>query len=423
MDHPGPTPPLVPRRALDAVNTALSESRVVLVQGARQAGKSTLVRLIAQARGGARTYTLDDQDLRRAADADPKGFVESSGLLVIDEVQRSPELLLAIKMAVDTDPRPGQYLLTGSSRVLSMRSVPDTLPGRMQTVELWPFSQGEIDSTPDGFVAAAFRHGDRLRHESSFTRRDYAARLVRGGFPEAVARPTPASARRFLTDYLDTLLEREVTEIAEVAHLPQLRQLVGALAARSGGLLVLDPIARDLQIAPATVRRYLGLLEEVFVVKRIPAWSRNLNTRAVATPKVVLVDSGVAAAVLAQDEASLLEPANPGLGPLTEGFVAAELLRQLSWLEEPIVLRHYRTRHQVEVDLVLEHARGQVVAVEVKGGASVGAGALRGLRHLADRLGDQFRVGIVLYAGQQTLSFGPKLLAMPISALWQLSAD
>lgn len=392
----------------------------MLVQGARQAGKSTLVQLVARRHQEARVRTLDDPDLRRAAENDPKGFVESSRLLVIDEVQRVPELLLAIKMAVDSNPLPGQFLLTGSSRVLSMRSVPDTLPGRMQTVELWPFSQGEIDRAPDGFVTAAFRHGDQLRHDSSLTRRDYIARLVRGGFPEAVARPTPASTRRFLTDYLDTLLEREVTEIAEVARLPQLRQLVGALAARSGGLLVVDPIARDLQIAPATVRRYLGLLEEVFVVKRIPAWSRNLNTRTVATPKVVLVDSGVAAAVLAQEEESLLEPANPALGPLVEGFVVSELLRQLSWLEEPITLRHYRTRHQIEVDLVLEHARGQVVAIEVKGGSSVKPESLRGLRHLADRLGDQFRAGIVLYAGQETLSFGSKLLAMPLSAVWQV---
>lgn len=168
------------------------------------------------------------------------------------------------------------------------------------------------------------------------------------------------------------------------------------------------------------MRRYLGLLEEVFIIKRIPAWSRNLNTRAVATPKVVLVDSGVAATVLAQDESSLIEPTSAAAGPLMEGFVAGELMRQLSWLDDPIALRHYRTRHQVEVDLVLEHARGDVVAVEVKAGATVRPDSFHGLRHLADRLGDQFRVGIVLYAGQQTLSFSPKLLAMPLSAVWRV---
>lgn len=414
-------PGWLPRRAREAVETALSESRVVLIQGARQSGKSTLVRRLIEADGPAVIRTLDDPDMRRAAEADPKGFIESPDLLVIDEVQRVPELLLTIKMAVDADPRPGRFLLTGSSRVLAMRSVPDTLPGRMQTVELWPLSQGEQEGTADQFVAAAFADGPALRHDSSLSRRDYAARLVRGGFPEAVTRPSPASTRRFLTSYLSTLLEREVAEIAEVERLPQLRQLLAALAARSGGLLSVAPIARDLGIAAGTVKRYISLLEEIFLIKRIPAWSANLNTRAVATPKVMLVDSGVAATVLGQDEHSLLEPTNPATGPLTEGFAVSEVLRQLSWMDEPITAYHYRTRDHHEVDLVLEHARGDVVAIEVKAGATATPAAFSGLRHLAERLGDRFRVGVVLYAGQQTLSYGPKLLAMPLSALWRVS--
>src|SRR5574342_487504 len=201
---------LVPRRAAAAVVRALAESRVVLVNGARQAGKSTLVQVVAAQSPGVIVRTLDDPDMLAAAKADPKSFVESDGLLVIDEIQRAPELLLAIKLEVDARPRPGRFLVTGSSRVLAMRSVPDTLPGRVAVIELWPFSQGEIDAQPDAFVDAVFAQGAQVRHSSSMTRREYAERLLRGGFPEAVSRPSPASRRRFLTDYLDSLVDREI---------------------------------------------------------------------------------------------------------------------------------------------------------------------------------------------------------------------
>ncbi|MEV0269552.1 ATP-binding protein [Hamadaea sp. NPDC050747] len=412
---------LIQRRALPAVETALDESRVVLVQGARQAGKSTLVRMIADARPDAVIRTLDDLDLLRAAHEDPKGFVERGGLLVIDEVQRAPELLLAVKQDVDANPRPGRFLLTGSSRVLAMKGVPDSLPGRMQTVELWPFSQGEIDGSADGFVEAVFREGAEVRHDSGLTRADYAERVLRGGFPEAVSRRTQASRRRFLTGYLETLLEREIAEIAEVQRLAELRSLVGLLAARSGGLLVPGNLASELQLSAVTVGRYVGLLEEIFVIKRIPAWSRNLSTRIVGTAKLAFVDSALAATVLGEDRDSLLEPTSSAFGPLLEGFVASELMRQLSRSELPVELRHYRTRDQVEVDLVLEHARGRVIGLEVKAAATIRAEDFRGLRHLADRLGDDLVAGILLYAGRETLSFGPRLLAMPVSAVWELA--
>lgn len=292
----------------------------------------------------------------------------------------------------------------------------------MQIIELWPLSQGEIDREPDGFVEAVFRDGAALRHSSALTRLDYARRVVRGGFPEAVARQTLASRRRFLTGYLNSLIEREVLAVADVANLPALRQMLSALAARTGSPLVIEPIANDLRIAAATARRYLSLLEEIFVIKRTPAWSRNLNTRATATPKLTFVDSGVAAVLLGEDETALTEPTSKAFGPLLENFVTGELLRQLSWSDEPIQLFHYRTRDHIEVDLVLEHARGTVVGLEVKAAASIRAEDFRGLRHLAERVGDNLVAGIVLYAGRETISLGPKLLAMPLSAIWQTPA-
>ena len=338
--------------------------------------------------------------------------------MVIDEVQRVPELLLAIKEVVDEEPRPGQYLLTGSARVLGLRGVPDALPGRMETIELWPLSQGEIDDRPDGFIDAVFEGGPNLRHQSENDRSDYIGRVVRGGFPEAVAR----SGRRresFLDNYVAGIVNRDVLQISEIEKGPALRALVRLLAARSGGLLVPGSVAGELGIAQTTVNRYLSLLEEVFLIKRVPAWSRNLGNRAVSTPKVAMVDSGVAANLLGQDIGALRRPDSP-LGGLLEGFAAMELARQLTWSKTRAELFHYRTKDKVEVDIVLENRAGQVVAIDVKASATARPDDFRGINHLATRLGPDLIAGIVLYLGSQTLPFGPKNRAVPLSALWEL---
>jgi hypothetical protein len=402
------------------VREALADTRVVLINGARQAGKSTLVRAVA---GGqpATWRDLDRLQDRQSAVTDPAGFVAFDGLMVIDEVQRAPELLLAIKVAVDADPRPGRFLLTGSSRLLGMRDLPDTLAGRIETIELWPFSQGEIDRTGDGFVDAAFQLGPDLHLESTVSRAEYAGRVVRGGLPEAVARTAPRRRERFLDEYVQNLIDREVRELAEIERVPQLRTLVRLLAARSGQTIAAGSLEHELGISRPTVARYLHLLEEVFLVKRIPGWSRNLGTRATSAAKLIFVDSGVAANLLAMDAHALRRPGAP-FGPLLEGFVGAEISRQLTWSAERPQLCHYRDRNKVEVDLVMENRRGQVVAIEVKAASTVRAEDFRGLRHLADRLGDDFRLGVVLHTGDTTLPFGPKLRAVPVSALWLLQA-
>lgn len=410
---------LVERRAIGPVRAAMIDTRVVLVNGARQSGKSTLVRLVAGDHG-AEWRSLDRAVTRTAAEQDPTGFVDVSDPLVIDEIQRVPELFLAIKEKVDTDPRPGQFLLTGSARILGLRGLPDTLPGRMETVELWPFSQGEIDGAPDGFIDAAFRDGPSLHHTSQLTRRDYAERVTRGGFPEAVARPEERRRERFFESYLSDLVSRDVAQIGEIARLNQLRALIRMVAARSGQILSVNGLRADLGVSNSTVARYLGLLEEVFLIKRIPAWSRNVDVRATGAPKVAFVDSGLAASLLGADPHGLLRPEG-AFGPLLEGFVQMELARQLSWSRERADLFHFRNRDKTEVDCVLENRRGQVIAIEVKAALTVRAEDFRGIRHLADRLGDDLLVGLVLYAGTQTLPFGPKLRAMPISALWEVA--
>ncbi len=413
-----PRPGFVPRRASAAIAAALADTRVVLVNGPRQAGKSTLVRAVA----GERAAEWRDLDLvpdREAALADPVGFVAFDGLTVIDEIQRAPELLLAIKASVDADPRPGRFLLTGSSRLLALRDLPDTLPGRMETIELWPFSQGEIDGAPDGFVDAVFELGPDVHHDSTIGRADYADRIVRGGLPEAVARTDPRRRGRFFDSYLQNLVDRDVRQLAEIERAPQLTTLIRLLAARSGQLVAPGSLESELQLARPTIARYLQLLDEVFLIKRVPGWSRSLGSRVTNAAKLTFVDSGIATQLLGFDSHALRRPGAP-FGPLLEGFVVSELARQLTWSRELADLYHYRDHNKVEVDAVLENRRRQVVAIEIKAASTVRAEDFAGLRRVGERLGDDFILGVVLYTGPTTLPFGPKLRALPISALWQL---
>jgi predicted AAA+ superfamily ATPase len=416
--NPTPLGKLLTRHAEPSVSEALADTRVVLVTGARQSGKSTLVAVVAKGRN-AEWRNLDTATTRQAAIADPTGFVDSGELMVIDEIQRAPELLLAIKEQVDTDPRPGRYLLTGSARVLGLRGLPDALPGRTETIELWPFSQGEIDGNADRFVDAVFEQGEGLTHESAITRQDYAERIVRGGFPEALARTNPRRRERFFDSYVADLVVRDVSQLSEIERTAEMRALIRLLAARSGQLLVVNAVGSEVRLPASTVQRYLGLLEEVFLIKRIPAWSRNVSARAVGTPKLAFVDSGIAANLLGADARSLLRP-DGWFGPLLEGFVLMELARQLTWSRQRAELFHYRTKDKVEVDAVLENRQGRVVGIEIKASSTVAAGDFRGLRHLAERIGSDFIAGIVFYTGRQTLPFGPRLRAVPVSALWQV---
>lgn len=420
MDDEGTAPArqVLRRHAENEIREALADTRVVLVNGARQSGKSTLIRHVA--RGGAAEWRdLDAPLVRQAALADPTGFVDFPGMMVIDEIQRVPDLLLSIKVRVDADPRPGQFLLSGSARVLGLRGLPDALPGRMETIELWPFSQGEIDSRPDGFIDAVFAAGPHLRHESQVSRSEYAERIVRGGFPEAVTRENPKRRQRFHDSYVADLIARDVMQLAEIERTAEMRALIKLLAARNAQLLVASEVGNEASLPRTTTLRYISLLEEVFLIRQVPAWSGSLANRASKTPKVAFTDSGIAANIIGTDARSLVRPGG-AFGPLLEGFVLMELARQLTWSQTRAELFHYRTKDMIEVDAVLESRPGQVVGVEVKAASTVSSDDFRGLRHLASRVGDDFIAGIVLYTGQQTLPFGPKLRAMPVASLWEI---
>jgi len=407
---------LVPRRAQSLVSEALEDTRVVLINGARQAGKSTLTRLAADARPGTVVRLLDDAATLLAARDDPAEFVEHEGLMVIDEIQLAPELLRAIKVLVDLNPRPGRFLLTGSSRVLALRGLPDALPGRMEIIELWPFSQGEMNGGYDLFIDAALRHGPAIDHSSRLRKRDYLELAVTGGFPEAVRR-TPRRRAAFFSSYLSTLIERDVLEVSSIERQGDLYRLLTLLAGRMSGLLVPANLAEQAGIPRTTLVRYLELLATVFLIKSVPAWSSGQTTRAIGTPKLAFVDTGIACHLIGQDAARLDEP-DGAAGPVLENFVVMELARQLTWAEERGRLYHYRTKDKLEVDAVIETPDGRVIAVEVKAGATVRTEDLAGLRNLAAHLGDKFIAGYVFYTGQQTLSYGGRIKALPIDALW-----
>lgn len=398
------------------LRSALTEHRTVVLVGPRRCGKTVLVSALSRERG-VPCRSLDQPATRRAAAFDPVEFVVGADPVVIDGVPQVPDLAGAVAKAAAHGSRPGQFLLTGSVRAPGFADLPSAQPGGTAVLELWPLSQGELDGRPDRFVDRMFAAGPRPDHRSAETRAGYVERLVRGGFPEAVSR-TPLRRRRFHDAYLTELLDREIGQLAEIERIDEMRALTRLVASRSGQLLMAGTVAGELGISQRTVARYLTLLEDAFLLRRIPAWTRDIGTRAVSAAKVAVVDSGLAAHLVGRGAAELRSLESP-LGPLLEGFAAMEIARQLTWSAPGIEMFHYRTRDQLEVDIVLENPRGQVVAVDVKAASTVRDEDFRGLRHLADRLGADLVAGIVLHTGPQTLTFGSRLCAVPIAALWE----
>lgn len=408
---------MLPRHVTPLLRESVGDSPVTLLIGARQAGKSTLVQsLVTEGLIGS-YLTLDDGVTLAAAVSDPDGFVAGleGGAVAIDEVQRAPALLPAIKASVDRDRRAGRFVLTGSANVLLLPRVSESLAGRMETHVLWPFSQGEIGGHRERFLDRLFR-GRHPPPAEPGGGTELLEQVVRGGFPPAVAR---GGRRReaWLAAYVDAVVQREVREIANVDRLTTLPRLVALLAARSGSLLNAAEISRSAGIPQTTLQRYLTLLEHVFLVVRLPAWHANLGKRPVRSPKLHLVDSGLACHLLGLSVDRLRRDPTL-LGPLLESFVGMELVKQISWADRRVQLHHFRTSAGREVDFLLEDREGMVAGVEVKAGATVGAGDFAGLRLLEQGLGRRLVRGVVLYTGHAVVPFGERLAAWPIASLW-----
>jgi predicted AAA+ superfamily ATPase len=390
----------------------------VLISGARQTGKSTLAMSVAREEHPADFVTLDDEGQRAAAQADPRGFIaRRTGRVVIDEIQRVPELLLAIKMAVDVDNTPGRFLLTGSANILSAPRVMDSLAGRIEIVTLWPLSQGELAGVEEGFVDALFANAPPSLSDTAIDFHGLAELLVRGGFPEVVARDVPHRRSQWFESYVQSMVERDIRDLADVRRSDEIGRLLRLLATRVGNILQPATVARDLSIGRLTVESYVGLLETLYVVRRLPAWRPGLGARVVHAPKAYVVDSGLLAHLLNADAKRIVEDVRIS-GMVLESFVAMEVLRQLEHSRPRISAHHFRDKNDREVDLVLESARGDVVGIEVKASATVRPQDFKGLERLKRLAGDRFSCGVILYVGGQTIPFGDDLWAVPVSALW-----
>lgn len=409
---------LIARHAQSAVETALADTRVVVLLGARQVGKSTLLEQVAAVEAkGREVLTLDDQAIRSAATIDPAGFIATLKTPVaIDEIQRVPALMTEIKLRVDRDRTPGQFAITGSANLLEMKQVKDSLAGRSEYLRLYPFSQGELMGRRESFVPGLASGRFPSVRNAPVGRQAYADILAKGGYPE-IQRRTSSRRPRFFESYVEGILERELASLGDVADRALVSRLLQSIGATSAAELNIERLSNSLGAPATTIRRHIELLEMLFLVRRVPAWSNNLLARSIKRPKIHVADTGLLAYLIGAGERRIESDLALG-GMFYETFVAMELHRQISWLDDRPALFHFRDREQREVDIVIEHRDGSVSGVEVKSAATVHQRDFNGLVHLRDKLGDRFKAGALIYTGANTVSFGDRLAAVPLSGLW-----
>lgn len=408
----------LPRQIRPRLVEALQDSRVVCLLGARQAGKSTLVRSVAESEHSARYVTLDDRVTLELAREDPTAFVAGNERLAIDEIQRAPDLLLAIKQVVDLDPSPGRFLLTGSANVITHPRIADALPGRVDYMTLWPFSQSELAEREPDFLEQAFRGGAIAADRPPIGRDGYVNRVVEGGFPEAVG-ATAARRARFFASYVNSVLGREVEELGNVRDASASSRVLRLAAARSGALANLSAIGRELDLDHKTVGNHLHALEQLFLVVRLPAWHANLGHRVVRSPKLHLADTGMLCTMIGADESRLVQ-AGELAGSVFETFAVTELLRQASAsdMSAEFSFHHYRDQPGNEVDLIVERSNGEVIGFEVKATATPRPRDASGLKLLRDKLGDRFQQGFLLHLGPEQIPLGDRISAFPLASIW-----
>jgi len=405
-------PRLIRARLLDA----LADTPVVLLVGPRQAGKTTLVRQMADQ--NRRYLTLDDETTLLAAREDPVGLVRGLDCAVIDEVQRVPQLLLAIKKSVDEDRRPGRFLLTGSANLMVMPTVADSLAGRMETLTLLPLAQSELNASSTNWLDGAF-DGSLPQTATPLLGGDLADAVLRGGYPEALARATTRRRTAWARQYLSAIVQRDIRDVAGIDKLGHLPRFLRALAQMAGQLCNYTQLGGQVGLDGKTAARYVGIFEQMYLLKRVEVWARNRLSRIVKTPKLQFIDAGLLATLLDLDTDAVARDRSR-FGATLETFVFAELIKHASAAEGEYRLLYYRDHDQVEVDLVVENAAGRLIGIEVKSAATLRPNDLRGLKRLADLAGDAFRLGVILYDGSDVIPMGDRFRAVPLSTLWGL---
>jgi predicted AAA+ superfamily ATPase len=396
------------------VEEALSDTPVVLITGPRRAGKTTLVRKMGEA--GRSYITLDDQTALEAARADPSGFIRGLDRAIIDEIQRAPDLLLAIKKTVDEDYRPGRFLLTGSANVLTLPRVADSLAGRMETLRMLPLSHAEIRGAASTFLERLFSgtlQGDKL----AIVGDELVQLALMGGFPEAIARESKRRRQDWARSYLTSVLTRDLRDIAEIEKLTELPKFVRLLAEHSGQLVNYSQLGSSINVSYKTGQRYVALLEQVFLVATLQPWYTNALKRIAKTPKLHFLDSGLLAAARGLSF-ERVKANREVFGALLETFVFSEVLKLMTASDLRLTPYHFRDQQMREVDIVLERDDGIIVGIEIKASATVKSSDFGGLRTLAEACKDRFAYGVVLYDSTDFVPFGDKLAAAPLSCLW-----
>jgi predicted AAA+ superfamily ATPase len=414
---------LVERRLSGILARLVAEEPVIALHGPRSVGKSTVLRVFADSVGGS-VIDLDDIEVREAVAGNLAAMLAGRAPVFVDEYQRVPEVLDAIKARLNREGSvPGTAIITGSTRQDALPATAQALTGRLHTMTIWPLSQGELAGVREDFLEA-------LRVDPVFavaqvptsttSREEYVARVCAGGLPLALRRSGAARARWF-DDFVRQSVERDALELSRVRERQAMTDLLTHVTAQTGQLLNVSKAAEAVGVGRATAEGHLRLLEDLFLVVRLPAWGKTLRSRVSARPKVHVVDSGLAARLLrlTPDKLAALDPAAlSDFGHLLETFVVGELRKQSSWLDAQVTLGHWRTSDGTEVDLVVEHDDGTVVAFEVKSSERAPAAAFRGLEQLRNSLGTRFGAGVVLTTGRRSYTYADRLHAMPVDRLW-----
>ena len=406
---------LFPRFLEARVSESLDDTRVTAVTGPRQSGKTTLIQKFASDKRP--YYTLDDTATYEAATYDPVGFVKRIEYGAIDEIQRVPELILAIKMSVDTDPRPGRFLLTGSANILTIPTISESLAGRMSINRLLPLSQAEVEGVHVSILDDLFEADDTPFKRTAYKVDDLEHRVLKGGYPEIQRKTSKRARQEWLANYVETILSGDIKEILDAYRLTDLSQLIQATAMQSGQLVVHAEIAKRMGLDTKTVQRYMAALEQMYLLNYLPAWHSNELKRLLKTPKLHFLDSGLAAAIR-QIDLRKIQGNHAVFEPLLKSFVFSELQKLSSFSDRWLSFHHFRDKDMAEVDFVISSAGNAFVGIEVKASATVRSRDFAGLRKLQLATGPSFRFGVLLYTGTQIVPFGDALFAAPVSILW-----
>jgi hypothetical protein len=408
------------RNLIDRLLDGLADTPAVLVNGARQTGKSTLVQSAELAKQDRQYLTFDDPGILAAAKRDPNGFVAGlNAPVTLDEVQHVPEIFPVVKAAIDRKRQPGRFLLTGSANVMLLPKLSESLAGRMEVLTLWPFSQGEIHGLRERFVDTLFseKHVGWKGAVATIRGEELLETVLAGGYPLAVARQSTTRRDAWFQSYVMTMLQRDIRDLADIADVTAVPRLLSVVAARAGGLLNFADLSRSVALPQTTLKRYFALLEATFLVQLLRPWARNLGKRIIQTPKVYLNDTGLRAYLLGVTVDRLKAERNLA-GAVLENFVLMELRKQSTWSATQPELFYWRTASGQEVDVVLEDRVGRVVGVEVKAAATLSGNDVRGLQALATTVGKHWVRGVVLYTGTEVIPFSANLHGVPIGRLW-----